>query len=90
MDLNSIIPKTGEWKVSKNRAFRYNVAWLPVFDIISDTEINIFLDLRNSRDILKVVKTFKKQNINFILYHLYLQIQVKIQESIMKLILKTI
>ena len=43
MDLNSIIPKTGEWKVSKNRAFVWNIAWIPVFDIISDSEINIFL-----------------------------------------------
>lgn len=65
MDLNSIIPKSEEWKVSKNRAFRYNVAWLPVFDIISETEINIFLDLRNSRDILKVVKNLQKTDYQF-------------------------
>ncbi len=66
MDLNSIIPKSGEWKISKNRAFIWNVAWLPVFDIISDNEINIFLDLRNSRSILKLVKNLQKTD--YILY----------------------
>ncbi len=65
MDLNSIIPKSGEWKVSKNRTFTWNVAWLPVFDILSDSEINIFLDLRNSKDILKVVKNLQKTDYNF-------------------------
>jgi hypothetical protein len=65
MDLNSIIPKTGEWKVSKNRGFVWNIAWLPVFDIISDNEVNIFLDLRNSRDILKFVKNLQKTDYKF-------------------------
>lgn len=65
MDLNSIIPKSGEWKISKNRAFIWNVAWLPVFDIISDNEINIFLDLRNSRSILKLVKNIQKTDYSF-------------------------
>ena len=65
MDLNSIIPKSGEWKVSKNGAVRYNAGWLPIFDMISDTEINIFLDLRNGRDILKVVKNLQKTKYKF-------------------------
>jgi hypothetical protein len=65
MDLNSIIPKSGEWKISKNRAFIWNVAWLAVFDIISDSEINIFLDLRNSRSILKLVKNLQKTDYIF-------------------------
>jgi len=35
MDLNSIIPKSGEWKVSKDRVFRFNIAWIPIFDVVS-------------------------------------------------------
>jgi hypothetical protein len=56
MDLDAIIPKNGEWKLSKGRVYKRNIAWLPIFDIIDDNEINIFLDIRHSRDILKIIK----------------------------------
>jgi hypothetical protein len=65
MDLDSIIPNNGEWKVSKNRVFKKNIAWIPVFDIVDDNLIHIFLDLRMSKDILKVVKNLQKTDIEF-------------------------
>ena len=65
MDLDSIIPNNGEWKVSKNRVFKKNIAWIPVFDIVDDNLIYIFLDLRISKDILKVVKNLQKTDTEF-------------------------
>jgi len=65
MDLNNIIPNNCEWKVSKNRVFKKNIAWIPVFDIVDDNLIHIFLDLRMSKDILKVVKNLQKTDIEF-------------------------
>jgi len=65
MDLDSIIPNNGEWKVSKNRVFKKNIAWIPIFDIVEDNLIYIFLDLRMSKDILKVVKNLQKTDIEF-------------------------
>ena len=65
MDLNSIIPKSGEWKVSKDRVFRFNIAWIPIFDVVGENQIHIFLDLRNSKDIIKVVKNLQKTDIEF-------------------------
>lgn len=65
MDLDSILPKTGEWKVSKNRVFRKNIAWLPILDIVSMNYIEIFLDIRNSKDIIKIVKNLKKTDIEY-------------------------
>ena len=41
MDLDSIMPNNSEWKVSKNRVFKKNIAWIPVFDIIEDNLIYI-------------------------------------------------
>jgi hypothetical protein len=64
MELDRIIP-SGEWKVSNNRAFVKNIAWLPVFDIVSNNRINIFLDIRNAKNILKVTKNLKKTDIEF-------------------------
>jgi len=65
MDLNNIIPNNGEWRVSKNRGFKKNIAWIPVFDIIDDNLIHIFLDVRISKDILKLVKNLQKTDIEF-------------------------
>lgn len=65
MDLDNIIPNSGEWKVSKNRIFKRNIAWIPVFDIVDDNFIYIFLDLRISKDILKLVKNLQKKDIEF-------------------------
>ena len=65
MDLDSIIPNNSDWKVSKNRIFKKNIAWIPVFDIVDDNLIYIFLDLRMSKDILKVVKNLQKTDIEF-------------------------
>ena len=65
MDLDSIIPNNSDWKVSKNRVFKKNIAWIPVFDIIEDNLIYIFLDIRMSKDILKVVKNLQKTDIEF-------------------------
>ena len=39
MDLDSIVPNNGEWKVSKNRVFKKNIAWIPIFDIVEDNLI---------------------------------------------------
>lgn len=64
MDLDNIIPNNGEWKVSKNRVFKKNIAWIPIFDIV-DNLIYIFLDIRMSKDILKVVKNLQKKDIEF-------------------------
>lgn len=64
MDLDKIIP-SGEWKVSNNRAFVKNVAWLPVFDVVANDRIDIFLDIRNSKSILKLVKNLQKTDIEF-------------------------
>jgi len=65
MDLDSIIPNNSDWKVSKNRVFKKNIAWIPVFDIIEDNLIYIFLDIRMSKVILKVVKNLQKTDIEF-------------------------
>jgi hypothetical protein len=65
MDLDSIIPNNSDWKVSKNRVFKKNIAWIPVFDIIEDNLIYIFLDIRMSKEILKVVKNLQKKDIEF-------------------------
>jgi hypothetical protein len=65
MDLDSIIPNNSDWKVSKNRVFKKNIAWIPVFDIIEDNLIYIFLDIRMSKEILKVVKNLQKTDIEF-------------------------
>ena len=65
MDLDSIIPNNSDWKVSKNRVFNKNIAWIPIFDIVDDNLIYIFLDLRMSKDILKVVKNLQKTDIEF-------------------------
>jgi hypothetical protein len=65
MDLDSIIPNNSEWKVSKNRIFKKNIAWIPVFDVVEDNLIYIFLDIRMSKDILKVVKNLQKTDIEF-------------------------
>jgi hypothetical protein len=64
MDLNSLIPHSGDWKVSKNRVFVRNIAWLPVFDIESENLIHIFLDFRNCRHILKLLKNVKTQKVD--------------------------
>ena len=45
MDLNNIIPKSGEWKSSKDRVFKFNIAWIPIFDVVGENQIHIFLDL---------------------------------------------
>jgi hypothetical protein len=65
MDLDSIIPNNSEWKVSKNRVFKKNIAWIPILDIIDYNLIYIFLDIRMSKDILKVVKNLQKTDIEF-------------------------
>ena len=65
MDLDSIIPNNSEWKVSKNRVFKKNIAWIPILDIVDDNLIYIFLDIRMSKDILKVVKNLQKTDIEF-------------------------
>jgi len=65
MELSKIIPTNNEWKVSKDRVFKKNIAWIPVFDIVDDNLIHIFLDLRMSKDILRLVKNLKKTDINF-------------------------
>lgn len=65
MDLDSIIPNTGEWKVSKNRVFKKNIAWIPVFDIVDENLIHIFLDVRMSKDIIKLVKNLQKTDNKF-------------------------
>ena len=65
MDLDSIIPNKSDWKVSKNRVFKKNIAWIPVFDIIEDNLIYIFLDIRMSKEILKVVNNLQKTDIEF-------------------------
>lgn len=65
MDLDKIIPKNDNWKISKGRVFRFNIAWLPIFDIVNENQINIFLDLRNSKDIIKIVKNLNKSDIEF-------------------------
>ena len=65
MDLDSIIPNNSDWKVSKNRVFKKNIAWIPIFDIVDDNLIYIFLDIRMSKDILKVVKNLQKKDIEF-------------------------
>ena len=65
MDLNRIIPNNGEWKVSKNRVFKKNIAWIPVFEIVDNNLIHIFLDLRMYKDVLKVVKNLQKTDIEF-------------------------
>lgn len=65
MDLNRIIPNNGEWKVSKNRVFKKNIAWIPVFEIVDNNLIHIFLDLRIYKDVLKVVKNLQKTDIEF-------------------------
>ena len=63
--LNNIIPKSGEWKSSKDRVFKFNIAWIPIFDVVGENQIHIFLDLRNSKDIIKIVKNLQKTDIEF-------------------------
>jgi hypothetical protein len=65
MDLDSIIPNNSDWKVSKNRVFKKNIAWIPILDIVDDNLIYIFLDIRMSKEILKVVKNLQKTDIEF-------------------------
>jgi hypothetical protein len=65
MDLDSIIPNNSDWKISKNRVFKKNIAWIPLLDIIEDNLIYIFLDIRMSKEILKVVKNLQKTDIEF-------------------------
>lgn len=65
MDLSKIIPNNDQWKISKNRVFKKNIAWIPIFDIIDENLIHFFLDIRMSKDILKLVKILKKTDIEF-------------------------
>lgn len=63
MDLDKIIPKSGEWRISKNMVFVKYLVWVPVFEIENDKFINVFLDFKIARHILKLVKNLKKYDI---------------------------
>lgn len=65
MDLDKILLKNVDWKYSKGRYFRKkSAAWIPIVDVLED-RIRIFLDVRVYKDILKIVKVFKENNIDF-------------------------
>lgn len=65
MDLNKIIPKTGEWKVSKNTLYKKNIAWIPILQFDDDL-IKIILDFKSSKDILKLTNHLSHLNCDFI------------------------
>jgi len=65
MDLDKILPKNKEIKISKNRVFIKNIAWLPFIEIISDNFLHIYLDLRLVNDVIKVTKNLQKTDYEF-------------------------
>jgi len=65
MDLDKILPKNKEIKISKDRVFIKNIAWLPLIEIISDNFLYIYLDLRLVNDVIKVVKNLQKTDYEF-------------------------
>jgi hypothetical protein len=65
MDLDKILPKNKEIKISKNRVFIKNIAWIPFIEIISDNYVYIYLDLRLVNDVIKVTKNLQKTDYEF-------------------------
>ena len=64
MDLDKILLINNDWKYSKGRYFKKKVAWIPVVDVLED-RIRIFLDVRGYKEIIKIVKLFGENNIDF-------------------------
>jgi hypothetical protein len=64
MDLDKILPRKFKWQVKNNIVMAFKIAWLPIFKINGDY-VDIFLDLRTSKQILPVVKNLQELKINF-------------------------
>ena len=54
MNPTDLFSKNEEWKFSKGRGFKKHIAWIPMFDI-KDGYINVFLDVKMARDIIKMI-----------------------------------
>ena len=66
MDLDNIMPKNLQWRLSKKRVFVKNIAWCPIFDIVDESQVLIFFDLRIFKPIIKILKNLMNNNIKFL------------------------
>jgi hypothetical protein len=64
MDLDKILPKKFKWQVKSDIVMVFKIAWLPIFKI-NGKEVEIFLDLRTSKQILPIVKNLQDLNVGF-------------------------